>query len=266
LSIKKQYKSRISIITVVLNSEQLIERTLCSVLNQTYNNFEHIVIDGASSDNTINLIKKYSRKNFFFISEPDYGIYDAMNKAIEYVTGDWIIFLNAGDVFISNETLTEVSPYLVENIGSAVLYGDVLVDYNYFTKYVKSRPIGNIENHMVTNHQACFIRSSVHKVIKYDLKYKIASDYDFVLKLFKKGYEITQLNNIVSKVQAGGISDTRRDKTFSEYLNIKNKYNIKFNNYIHYFRSIFYYRISYFVKLILPRGVKDFIYSYKHKV
>jgi glycosyltransferase involved in cell wall biosynthesis len=263
LNTKSQPKTRVTIITVVLNSELLIERTLRSVANQTYQNTEYIVIDGASTDKTVDIIKRYSSKISLFITEPDHGVYDAMNKAIEYATGDWLIFLNAGDLFNSTETVSNISPYLEENKETAIVYGDVLIDFSFFTNHVRSRPIDDIKNVMITNHQACFINSTVHKLTKYDLKYKIASDYDFILKLYNSGYTISQVNLTVSRVQPGGISDTKRDKTFFEYLIIKNKYNKSIMNYIHYYKSLFRFRISHLVKLLLPTRFIKHIYSSK---
>ena len=100
---------KISVITVAYNASRYIETTILSVINQTYSNIEYIIIDGGSTDGTVDIIKKYSNKISYWISEPDKGIYDAMNKGINKATGEWINFMNAGDTFHNPDTLSAVS-------------------------------------------------------------------------------------------------------------------------------------------------------------
>ena len=121
----------VSIITVVFNAEFFIESTINSIIDQTYERKELIVIDGASTDSTLDIIGKYSRHITKLISEKDDGIYSAMNKGIALASGDWIIFMNAGDIFIERDVLTNI---FSKPIGNAkVIYGDVLVDYGDFS-------------------------------------------------------------------------------------------------------------------------------------
>ena len=101
--------NKISIITVVFNSVNYIEETINSVINQTYSNIEYIIIDGSSTDGTKELINKYKTKIDYYISEKDHGIYDAMNKALNHVTGSWIVFMNSGDKFYNNKVLSDIN-------------------------------------------------------------------------------------------------------------------------------------------------------------
>lgn len=97
---------KITIVTVTYNCSKILKETLESCINQDYENVEYIIIDGASTDGTLDIINQHSENISFILSEPDKGIYDAMNKGIEHATGEWIFFLNAGDKFYSNKTLT----------------------------------------------------------------------------------------------------------------------------------------------------------------
>ena len=113
---------KISIVTISYNIVSSIEKTILSVISQTYSNIEYIVIDGGSTDGTVDIIKKYSNKISYWVSERDKGIYDAMNKGIEAATGDWINFMNAGDLFFHNNVISEIIPFLDNNVD--IIYGD----------------------------------------------------------------------------------------------------------------------------------------------
>ena len=117
------YKPKITVVTVCYNAAVTIEKTILSVVGQTYNNIEYLIIDGGSKDDTLAIIKKYESNISKWISEPDKGIYDAMNKAIKMATGEWINFMNAGDCFATNDVLEKI---FQENIPDNVkfLYSD----------------------------------------------------------------------------------------------------------------------------------------------
>lgn len=174
---------KISIVTICYNSVRFIEKTILSVLSQTYPNIEYIIIDGGSTDGTKEIIEKYSSKLSYWCSEKDKGIYDAMNKGITKATGVWINFMNSGDRFVSDNVLTKVMSNSIEDY-IYVVYGDAILDFGDHTKTFYSNDLKDITYKMPFNHQSCLIRTSIQKERPYSLKYKIAGDYDFFYNLY----------------------------------------------------------------------------------
>jgi len=193
----------ISIVTVVYNAEKEIEKTIKSVINQTYSNIEYIIIDGRSKDNTVNIIKKYEKYISFWISEKDNGLYDAMNKGSKVAKGDFIIFLNAGDIFTSNTVLEKVAKQLKDQkvyftrakvIGKNIewLYPSKNVDIKrWIRKYLP-------------NHQSMLFPKKFYKNYKYDLKLKTTADIDYKLEAKKFGLKF--IDEVMVEFQLGGIS------------------------------------------------------------
>lgn len=171
---------KISVITVCYNAVSSLENTILSVINQTYNDLEYIIIDGGSTDGSVDIIKKYSSKIDFWISEPDKGIYDAMNKGIAHATGEWINFMNAGDEFYRNDVIAQIYE---EKIPSTVkvVYGDVVLKKKEGIKPGKNFPISFLEIAMAFCHQSSFTRKTV---CTFDTKFKIGADF----KLFHDIY------------------------------------------------------------------------------
>lgn len=173
---------RISIVTVVYNDHLHIEQTIRSVLNQTYNNIEYIIIDGGSTDGTVEIIKKYSNHLDFWVSEKDNGIYDAMNKAIDKCTGEWVAFINSWDAFHDNEVLNDVFNRDIPS-NTDVIFGDVCM-VSAYGRFIKR--FDNLdESIMAFNlcHQSTFTNTSLLKKYKYDTSYRIAADMDFFNKI-----------------------------------------------------------------------------------
>ena len=129
-------KPKISIITVALNDSDGMDKTLASILSQDYDPIELIIIDGGSTDGTLGVIKKYENRISWWISEPDYGPYDAMNKGLNRTTGEWVCFMNAGDTFYNSHTISEL--FLSDPGDTEVIYGDSIFDYSVFKLYRKS--------------------------------------------------------------------------------------------------------------------------------
>jgi glycosyltransferase involved in cell wall biosynthesis len=204
---------KISIITVCYNSQDTIAFTLNSILNQDYKNIEHIIIDGGSSDNTINIINQYNFKNKKFISEKDNGIYDAMNKGISIATGDILTILNADDIYHNDSTISEVVKLIKESPSENIYIGDVVFFKNnnfrnisriYSAKFFKKWML-NIG--VMPPHPSTFIKKEIYKIYKYNISYKIASDFEFFLRLFKiNNYNFKYLDLIIVRMRTGGIS------------------------------------------------------------
>ena len=204
---------KISIITVCYNSQNTIAFTLNSILNQDYKNIEHIIIDGGSTDNTINIINQYNFKNKKFISEKDNGIYDAMNKGISIATGDILTILNADDIYHNDTTISEVVKLIKESPSENIYIGNVVFFKNnnfrnisriYTAKFFKKWML-NIG--VMPPHPSTFIKKEIYKIYKYNVTYKIASDFEFFLRLFKiNNYNFKYLDLIIVRMRAGGIS------------------------------------------------------------
>ena len=171
----------ISIVTIVYNGARQLEKTIESVLYQTYPHIEYIIVDGGSTDGTLAIIKSYENRLAKWISEPDKGIYDAMNKGIDLATGKWINFMNCGDQFISENVVEKISKYLGE--AHDIVYGDAIVLYPTFNTKLKTTPVRKLWKGMSFCHQAAFVRTALMKEFKFDLSYKVSGDFDFLYRM-----------------------------------------------------------------------------------
>lgn len=258
---------KISVITVVYNDFSHIQETIESVINQDYTDLEYIIIDGNSTDGTIDIIKKFHDRINFFLTEEDKGIYDAMNKGIMNASGDWLLFLNSGDVFINSTLITKCKNYL-EYADYDIVYGDVKakskelgISYN-----IKSNKIELIKNIMPMNHQSCFIKRDWHTLNLYNIKYKIAADYHFFLISYLSKRKFLKVNQVIAIISTGGLSDANRVKTFKEFLNIKNELNYSFYNYIYFIKQITYYYFTRIAHILLPSKMVSFLLMQKSKI
>lgn len=243
-------KPVISIVTVVRNCENTIEDTIINVINQKYPNIEYIVIDGQSTDGTLNKIRKYEESIDYWISEPDSGIYDAMNKGIDLATGDWVSFMNAGDYFFSNSTIKSiVSEIRKQNFD--IIYGDFIVAHQNFNhkSLIKAKTTEKILYGNLYSHQSCFIKAKVIKQNKFNLKYKITADYFQMVSLFYQNNKFFYLPIPISVMLAGGVSYSNIN-TYKEQIKIVHSFK-PFSISIFYFFSLI---ILSFIRSIL--GVK----------
>ena len=205
---------KISIITVCYNADRTIREAIESVLSQSYKDIEYIIIDGNSTDNTLNIINEYKDRITVIVSEPDKGIYDAMNKGIKKATGEVIGILNSDDIYQDTEVLKDVmSIFLRSSVD--ILYGDLVYvrsnETDIIVRKLKSDPYYKnfFENGIVPPHPALFIKSNVYKQAGYfDLQYKLAADYEFMLRIFKKNtFESIYLNRLMVKMRLGGATN-----------------------------------------------------------
>ena len=200
---------KLSIITVCYNAENEIARTIESVLKQTFNDFEYIIVDGASTDSTLNIVNSYKSSIQQIISEPDKGIYDAMNKGIKMANGEWVIMMNAGDQFASNTVLDEIfSSYIPDSID--FIYSDVLVkNRNHWNICPMDFDNGGL------NHQCVIYRKKLHQSIGYYIVTPklIISDYLFFIQVPRES--VMKTSHIIAKYEGGGASSKFPARTYA---------------------------------------------------
>lgn len=244
----------ISIITVSYNVVNTIEQTILSVINQGFDNYEYIIIDGGSKDGTLEIIKKHEDKVTLWISEPDKGIYDAMNKGVLLAKGEWINFMNAGDLFANN-----ISKLLNEALIDAnhdVIYGDVLIKKNEVLSLDKAREIQQLNYSLNFCHQSSFVRRELLIKYPFSLNYKISSDYNLFLNLFIKGYNFHYIKSAISIFEYGGISSGASKKYIKErFLIISNSHKGLKN------KVWFNYK---FVKMLIPLNRATLVKFFKN--
>jgi len=210
---------KLSIITVVLNDSENFSKTVRSISQANYKNIEFIVIDGGSTDGTLEVIKSYKSWITEYCSEQDSGLYDAMNKGLDRATGEWLLFLNAGDVLVSNELIGQV---LRSEIISEVnfLYGDSIIKYHNFERLQLAGNINDIQYGMQFSHQSVFIRQAYHREHKYNLNHKLCADFFLIYHAFCQGEKFLYVGIPVAMVASGGLSDKNREYVFWSFWRI----------------------------------------------
>lgn len=229
LSNKKDCKNLISVITVSYNSAKTIEDTIQSVISQNYFNIEYIIIDGNSTDNTLEIIKKYTDRIAYWSSEPDKGIYDAMNKGINRSKGKWLYFLGADDRLEPN-ILNKVSCYLVAD--KMMVYGDVFSENALrIPSFLSVRTL--MQN--TVHHQGAFYNIKLFEKFRYDSKLRIISDYELNLLIYLNKLPVKKIPLVIARCQSGG-SSSQLLLSIHE-TNIIRKKHLK-NTYMNYIFSI----------------------------
>lgn len=226
-------KMRFTIITVVYNDEKRIDKTIESVYEQDSDEFEYIIIDGESTDNTIEIASKFKdlfiNRNIEFriFSEKDKGVYDAMNKGISYAKGEFVCFMNSGDRFYDEHTLGRISQYYNDNPSVDIMYGDT-IEYksNGLIRKKEAQSIDVIEDDMPFCHQSAVTRTELMVMHPFDLDYRICADHDFYMWCYTNNYRFHHINTIVSKYEFGGLSSCEGNEIvlLRERLAIKKKY------------------------------------------
>lgn len=251
----------ISVITVCYNAAASLEETMLSVLNQTYDKVEYIVIDGGSKDGTVDIIKKYANRLAYWTSGPDKGIYDAMNKGISKATGNWLNFMNAGDQFIDNKVLSKCfESNFYDNVD--ILYGDAVYKYKFGKRMVEAGNIQHIINHMIFSHQSTFVRKQIMKD-GFNLKWRLAADYYFLLGCFLEGRKFVHVGIPMSLVELdNGATHDNFSQSRKEVLDIHRQFGYPFfKRYRLYIADLLHFYVSNIVKLIIPKSLLDKIYN-----
>lgn len=242
----------VTIITATYNADKYLEETIQSVLNQTYKNIEYIIIDGGSKDKTTDIIKNHEEKISYWISEKDRGIYDAWNKGLKKVKGDWVAFLGADDVLLPEAIEKYIqkvnsSPREIEYISSKVTLCDNdknpirvkgnLWDWKVFKRYMNVAHVGSL------HHKSLFENGN-----NFSLEYKISSDYEFLLRR-KQKLKAAFLDEITAYMRVGGVSSGNINKMLWDVCRIKLKHKTR-NKLLIYID---------FVTAVLKMNLKNFI-------
>ncbi len=253
---KNNFKSNkknplVSIITVVLNGEKQIDKTIQSVINQTYDNLEYIIIDGGSTDKTIDIIDKYKNAIDYWISEKDNGLYDAMNKGIDIAKGEWINFMNAGDEFYNYTVLMNL--FNNQNHQEAkIIYGNHEIIYSTGRyRFVKAGMIKNLWKGEQFSHQASFVKKSYLQINKFNHRKKIAADFELYYKAFQNYTKFKFMNLTIAKFESGGVSDVKRINSILERWGIVEN---TLKNHMYYCMLL----VKEFLKIIIKRFVKKY--------
>lgn len=238
---------RISIVTVTYNAESTIRRTMESVASQTYEDVEHLIVDGASKDATVCIAKEYKAT---VVSEPDRGLYDAMNKALRLVTGDYICFLNAGDTLHSTDTLSLVAQ--AASSCPAIIYGNTdIVDFNgVFLHPRRLAPPENLtwrsfRQGMLVCHQAFYVNRHIAQT--YDTAYRFSADFDWCIRCMQEGERRGMHNVYVRETLADylseGMTTANHKASLLERFRIMSRHYGLFSTIVHHvwflFRALF---------------------------
>lgn len=237
---------KISVITCTYNAAEVLQRTLDSVMGQGWEHIEHIIVDGASKDGTTEMCERYKTCNgerqtghvVRIVSEPDRGLYDAMNKGLMLATGDYVVYLNAGDTLPCDDTLENISNYVNERSDGrlpAVLYGDTdIVDGN--GDYVRGRRLSPPENlnwksfrhGMLVCHQAFYARTDIAQAEPYDLRYRLSADVDWCIRVMKRadreGLGLLRLREVVAHYLEGGMSKRNHRASLFERFHVMRRH------------------------------------------
>ena len=257
---------KFSIIIVSLNTKNDFIKTINSIYNQRYNNFEIIVIDGNSNDGTVLEINKLNKKIKKKVIEKDKGIYHAMNKGIKYITSDLTVFLNSGDIFSNRNILSKINLIFQKQKSVDIIVGKNIVNssFKYFSKYKK---INDLTFSSAFSHQSTFIKSQLFLEKKYNLKYKIAADFEFFKYCYNKKKIFYYTNITLSASKVDGISNKNRLLALSEFYDISKKYNNskKILFFIKYVCNFFYISLVDLIKLIIPKKITLLILKFKYR-
>ena len=233
---------RITIITVTYQAAAVLQRTLDSVSRQTCQDIEHLIIDGASKDDTVKMAKAYQEKVPYPViiqSEPDHGLYDAMNKGLHKATGDYLVFLNAGDTLHANDTLTTLTSHLLpltSHLSPAVIYGDTAIvdSEGKFLHLRRLRPPKQLtwrsfKQGMLVCHQAFYVRTDIAQQEDYDLRYRHSADVDWCIRVMKRAEEmrlpLVNTNTILADFMEGG------NTTQNHRASLKERYQVMCHHY-----------------------------------
>ncbi len=232
----------ITIVTVVLNDPEGLEKTIKSVSEQTYENVEYVVIDGASKPPTLNVINNYEDRIDYWISGQDEGIFDAMNKGVSLASGEWINFMNAGDYFHNKDVIANV---FSQDYGDAdFIYGHTYFLSGDFRGVVKAWDFDILWKTMIFTHQSVFTRKALLEKHKFDTTYKVCADYNMIFTCFMRGCKFYNSDTVISVISPGMTEVNRARMAIEKWRTVR-----KFRNdvIVH----------LYYISLVIRRFFRD---------
>ena len=259
----------VSIVTTCYQAEKCIEKTIRSVLSQTFDNFEYIIMDGGSTDKTMQLVSSYasafSKRSipFYYYTQKDHGIYDGMNHGVSHCTGTFINFMNADDLFYSDSTLSKL--FSNRDLSDTdILYGDAL-EFEYGRYYYFPKDLNRIECAMPFSHQSVFARRSLLLRFPFHAEYSIGSDYNFLLDVFQSKGRFTDSHMPVCIVSRDGISSVDLYHTFVETVKIQEAHGIHRFTDTQYKHKLQTYKFKQFVMDHFPPFLLQSIRRFQRK-
>lgn len=254
----------ITIITVAYNAEKEIGKTIESVLDQSFTMYEYIIIDGKSQDQTVQIANQYSKqfkkKNIMYtvFSQTDSGIYDAMNKGIEFASGKWILFMNAGDILYSSDVLHNISIELEDNCG--IVYGETIVKTMYKEYVRKTSDPSVLPYDMPFCHQSVFTQRTILKEYKFSLDLKICADLLLYSLCYRDGIKFKRTNKFISIYDASGLSTINQLEATRDRFRVLEKLKVvTIEDRIIYFIRIVKIRVKDVIKQFCPDDMLSFV-------
>lgn len=245
---------KISIVTVCFNSEKTIEQTILSVINQTYSNIEYIIIDGKSTDGTVDIIEKYQDKIAYWVSEPDGGIYDAMNKGIDRATGGYIYFIGSDDYLCTHDILDKVAQILYAK-KTDLLCASVWSVHESLNLQISAKNRFDLQDVFYgyhIPHQGMFVKTIFMKKYKFNCKYKMVADYDFFLTLyFREKVKIDFIDDKIAYYSTSGFSSTEVKLRINEDILVMEENSIPVRYINNHKKKIRFFYIKNRIKKIL---------------
>ena len=251
---------KVSVITTCFNAAGFIEKTIRSVLSQTYRDFEYIIMDGGSGDGTMVLAESFAPAfeergiPYHIFSEPDRGIYDGMNHAVARATGEYLNFMNADDEFFDENVLSAIFEGR-DWEGTGIIYGDA-AETEYGQQYLFVKNIDTIRQRMPFSHQSAFVKRYLLENHPFDLRYRIAADYDFLITCLDEGVKFEDCGIMVCRVSKDGVSSVNIYDTFVETEEMLRAHGCPRYTPSQLRKKLFFLRIRQIGMDILPASIK----------
>ena len=242
----------VTVITVVYNCAAELTRTVESVLAQNCACLEYVIVDGGSTDGSVDVLRRHERRLASWISEPDQGIFDAMNKGINLAHGEWIIFMNAGDRFCDDAVVSSILPILSQSTPT-ILYSDTLVDYGNYTVNRRAGSPEQLWKGSQFCHQSAFIRRVYHSAHPYNAANRLCADFEFFHGAWHAGRQFLKIDGPIAVITPDGVSDRHQFEVLTEWRRIVIRARTGLRVRAYYAFRILMTRVALRVRQRLPR-------------